>query len=111
MEEIVGDIEDEHDDDEEEMILDKGDGTFICSAKAELEDVEKVTGIAFNAGDIVDDVDTIGGLIFALTDRIPVRGEVINALGFEFRVIDADPRRIKTVILTISARRRRAPSG
>ncbi|MFK5981109.1 MAG: hemolysin family protein [Rhizobiaceae bacterium] len=108
MEEIVGDIEDEHDDEEEEMILDRGDGTFVCSAKAELEDVEAATGKAFNAGDIAEDVDTVGGLIIALVGRVPARGEVINALGFEFRVIDADPRRIKAVILTINVRRRRS---
>lgn len=111
MEEIVGDIEDEHDDEEEEMILDKGDGTFFCSAKAELEDVEAATGKTFDAGEIAEEVDTIGGLIFALIGRVPARGEVINALGFEFRVIDADPRRIKSVILTSNARRRRPPSS
>lgn len=108
MEEIVGDIEDEHDDDEEEMILDRGDGTFVCSAKAELEDVEAATGKAFNAGELAEDVDTIGGLIVALVGRVPARGEVINSLGFEFRVMDADPRRIKTVALTINAKRRRS---
>lgn len=107
MEEIVGEIEDEHDDEEEEMILDRGDGTFVCSAKAELEDVEAATGKAFNAGEIAEDVDTIGGLIVALVGRVPARGEVINSLGFEFRVMDADPRRIKTVAMTINARRRR----
>jgi len=56
-------------------------------------------------------VDTIGGLIFSLTGRIPVRGEVVNALGFEFSVIDADPRRIKRVQIAPAKRRRiRAPA-
>ena len=70
--------------------------------------MEAATGKAFNAGEFAEDVDTIGGLIVALVGRVPARGEVINSLGFEFRVIDADPRRIKTVALTINAKRRRS---
>jgi len=110
MEEIVGDIEDEHDNDEAELIHEKGEGVFICSAKAELEDIEEAIGESFNAGELAEDVDTIGGLIFSVLGRVPVRGEVINALGYEFRVLDADPRRIKTVELAKTARKR-ARSG
>ena len=107
VEVIVGDIEDEHDSAEDEpVILDKGDGVFVIDAKALLEDVAEAVGSDFQVGEHSEDVDTIGGLIYALTGRIPVRGEVIEGLGYEFRVLDADPRRIKRIELSISKRRR-----
>lgn len=107
VEVIVGDIEDEHDDDENEpQIVDKGDGIFLVDAKAELEDIVEVIGDDFQVGDHSEDVDTIGGLIFALIGRVPIRGEVIEGLNFEFRVVDADPRKIKKIELARSKRRR-----
>jgi len=105
VEEIVGEIEDEHDGDDV-FIQDKGDGTFICDAKAELDDIREQLGDEFAFGEHEDDVDTIGGLIFDITGRVPVRGEVISNNGFEFRIMEADPRRIKRVELVRSARRR-----
>ncbi len=105
VEEIVGEIEDEHDGDDI-LIQDKGDGTFICDAKAELDDIREHLGDEFAFGEHEDDVDTIGGLIFDITGRVPVRGEVISNNGFEFRVMEADPRRIKRVELVRSGRRR-----
>ncbi|GIL02844.1 MAG: ion transporter [Alphaproteobacteria bacterium] len=106
VEMVVGDIEDEHDDEDEPMIVDKGDGTFIVDAKAELDDVAAAVGSDFQVGEHSEDVDTVGGLIFALTGRVPVRGEIIEGLGYEFRVLDADPRRIKRIELAPSKRRR-----
>lgn len=105
VEEIVGEIEDEHDD-EEQYIQDKGDGTYICDAKAELDDIRELVGEDFSFGEHEDDVDTIGGLIFDITSRVPVRGEVISNNGFEFRILEADPRRIKRIELARSVRRR-----
>ena len=105
VEEIVGEIEDEHDD-EYILIEDKGDGTFICDAKAELDAIREQLGDGFAFGEHEDDVDTIGGLIFDITGRVPVRGEVISNNGFEFRIMEADPRRIKRVELARSSRRR-----
>jgi hemolysin (HlyC) family protein len=110
VEVIVGDIEDEHDDDEEPMIADRGDGVFIIDAKAELEDVAAAVGGDFSVGEFGEDVDTIGGLLFAMTGRVPVRGEIVEGLGYEFRVIDADPRRIRRIELA-PAKRRRARNG
>jgi len=105
VEEIVGEIEDEHDD-EDMLIQDRGDGTFICDAKAELDDIRELIGGHFVFGEHEDDIDTIGGLIFDITGRVPVRGEVIINNGFEFRIMEADPRRIKRVELVKSSRRR-----
>lgn len=94
---VVGDIEDEHDDDEV-MIAASGDGVFVADARAEIEDVVELIGDSFDAGHHEEDADTIGGLIFAALGRVPARGEVVNAVpGFEFQVMDADPRRIKKV--------------
>ena len=105
VEEIVGDIEDEHDD-EDVLVQDRGDGTFVCDAKAELDDIRELVGEDFTFGEHEEDVDTVGGLIFDILGRVPVRGEVINKHGFEFRVTEADPRRIRKVELLRPQRRR-----
>ncbi len=105
VEEIVGEIEDEHDD-TDVLIQETGDGIFVCDAKAELEDIREIMGDDFSFGEHEEDVDTIGGLIFDITGRIPVRGEVVNHNGFEFRVLQADPRRIRRVELLRSGRKR-----
>ena len=105
VEEIVGDIEDEHDD-EQNLIQEKDDGTYLCDAKAELEDLRELLGKEFSFGEHEEDVDTVGGLIFDILGRVPVRGEVISKNGYEFRVVDADPRRIRRVELLRSVRRR-----
>ncbi len=95
---IVGDIEDEHDEDELPTIMAEGDSSFVADARAELEDVVALIGPEFVLGEDKDDVDTIGGLVFSLVGRIPIRGELIPAPGpFEIEVLDADPRRIKRV--------------
>src|SRR5690606_3995707 len=97
VEMVVGDIEDEHDDDEP-MITRTGEGVFLVDAKAEIEDVTDAIGGAFAAGEHAEDVDTIGGMIFNTLGRVPVRGEVVQPIpGFEFHVLDADPRRVKRV--------------
>jgi len=105
VEEIVGEIEDEHDD-EDVLIQEKDEGSFICDAKAELDDLRTRIGDDFAFGEHEEDIDTIGGLIFDILGRVPVRGEVISKNGFEFRVLAADPRRIRRVELIRSARRR-----
>ncbi len=111
VEMVVGDIEDEHDDDEP-MITQAGDGVFIVDGKAEIEDVAQMIGGDFTPGEHGDSVDTIGGMIFHTLGRVPARGEVVQAIpGFEFHVLDADPRRVKRVRIVHSGkaeRRRRA---
>ncbi|TPI31078.1 HlyC/CorC family transporter [Mesorhizobium sp. B3-2-1] len=111
VEMVVGDIEDEHDDDEP-LITQTGDGVFIVDGKAEIDEVAKMIGEDFTAGEHGEYVDTIGGMIFNTLGRVPARGEVVQAIpGFEFHVLDADPRRVKRVRIVQSQkgeRRRRA---
>ena len=97
VEQIVGDIEDEHDD-EAAMIIAQADGSFVADARAGLEEAAERIGPAFAAGEESEDVDTIGGLLVTLAGRVPVRGEIIAGPGeFEVEVLDADPRRVKRV--------------
>lgn len=94
VEEIVGEIEDEHDDTAPLRFEQAGDGTAIADARLELDRLEAVTGRLLDEEDR-DEIDTLGGLVFALAGRVPVRGEVIrHASGLVFEVLDGDPRRI-----------------
>jgi len=106
VETVVGDIEDEHDDDPDPMISDLAEGGWIADARVELEDAAAAIGADFQIGDLTEEIDTLGGLVFNLAGRVPVRGELIvspDVSGFEFEILDADPRRIKR--LKISRRR------
>jgi CBS domain containing-hemolysin-like protein len=93
------------------MITQAGEGVFIVDAKAEIDDVAEKIGGAFSAGEHGEYVDTIGGMIFNALGRVPARGEVVQAIpGFEFHVLDADPRRVKRVRIVqsrVTDRRRR----
>ncbi len=96
VEEIVGDIDDEHDVDDEPQILAKSDGSFDADARAALDDFKEKTGIDLSEVQTEDDVDTLGGLVFAELGRVPVRGEIVVVeQGFEFEVLEADARRVK----------------
>jgi CBS domain containing-hemolysin-like protein len=96
VEEIVGDIDDEHDVDEEPQIIAKSDGSFDADARAALNDFFEKTGIDLTEVQTEDDVDTLGGLIFSELGRVPVRGEIVVVeQGFEFEVLEADARRVK----------------
>ncbi|WP_374828996.1 hemolysin family protein [Paenochrobactrum pullorum] len=114
VEMVVGDIEDEHDD-EEIMILQEADGIFVVDARADLDELTEKIGPSFAVGEHGEDVDTVGGLIFSVLGRIPSRGEVVQAIpGYEFHVLEVDPRRIRRVrIIPLSAadRRRQARAG
>lgn len=96
LEPIVGDIEDEHDDTESPTILPKGARCWDADARAEIAELETVVGCDIASDEEEDDVDTLGGLVFHVAGRVPERGEVIaHPSGFEFEVLDSDPRRIK----------------
>lgn len=98
VETVVGDIEDEHDEDEAAMLERVADGVWVADPRVPVEEVEEALGTDFELGDLGEEVDTLGGLVFSLVGRVPVRGELITARdlpGFEFEVLDADPRRIR----------------
>lgn len=98
VEEIVGDIDDEHDVDENPQIVKRGDGVFDADARIDLEDFKDKTGIDLITGREGDDVDTLGGLVFAELGRVPVRGEIVALpTGIEFEVLEADLRRVRRV--------------
>jgi CBS domain containing-hemolysin-like protein len=98
MEAIVGDIEDEHDEDEAPELHASDDGAFIAEARAPLDAVSEAVGFDFSSLPEAEEVDTIGGLIAAAAGRVPDRGEILRGPGeFEYEVLDADPRRIKRV--------------
>lgn len=102
VETIVGEIDDEHDDEDGPLVRPVLDGVYLADARADLDEVRAVIGPSFSFADYDEDVDTLGGLLFAALGRIPVRGEVIvsdDLPGWEVEVLDADPRRIKTVRL------------
>jgi CBS domain containing-hemolysin-like protein len=95
---IVGDIEDEHDDEEAPGILRQSDGSFVADARASLEDVIEAVGKGFDVGEALNNVDTLAGYLVSQVGRVPVRGELVpGPSGFEFEVLDADPRRVKKV--------------
>lgn len=105
LEAVVGDIEDEHDEADASQLKRVDENTLIADARVELEDLSDELGPNFQPGEAAEDVDTLGGLIINLVDRVPVRGEVIAKVrGFEFEIMQADPRRVKKIKIT---RRRR----
>ena len=98
VEQIVGDIADEHDEDALPSVVRQTDGSFLADARAGLEDVTATVGPEFDVGEVADEVDTLGGYLVMQFGRVPVRGELIpGPLGFEIEVLDADPRRVKKV--------------
>ena len=83
---IVGEIEDEHDLEEAPTVSQVADGVYIADARTELDDAAAVIGPEFQVGEKGEDVETIGGLVFAVTGRIPPKGEVVEAVpGLRFR--------------------------
>jgi len=96
IEEIVGEIQDEHDRIVRPKLLETADGELEADARVELSRLEAKLGVQLLEEDRRDDADTLGGLVFMLLDRVPARGEVIrHPAGLEFEVLDADPRRVK----------------
>jgi CBS domain containing-hemolysin-like protein len=108
VEQVVGEIDDEHDSDEPPAIMRQPDNSFIADARARLDDVRSVIGEEFVTGEAGEEVETLGGFLVSYVGRLPVRGEVISGPGnFEIEVLDADPRRVKR--LRIAERKERAP--
>ncbi len=96
VEQIVGDIEDEHDETEEANIISDPNLGLVASARTPVKELEDHIGIKLLDADEEEEIDTLGGLVFALVGRVPARGELVrHRSGVEFEVLDADPRRIK----------------
>ena len=96
VETITGDIADEHDEEDKPLVTERPDGTLDLDARLPVEQFEQRVGPVLTMVEREADIDTIGGLIFSLAGRVPSRGEVVtHASGLEFRVLDADPRRIR----------------
>ncbi|WP_224813593.1 transporter associated domain-containing protein [Hasllibacter sp. MH4015] len=96
IEQVIGEIEDEHDVEEAQHWTREDDGAFLALARAPLDEFESEIGLDLVDETEEEEVDTLGGLVFLLSGRVPARGEVVpHPSGVEFEVIDADPRRIK----------------
>lgn len=113
LEAVVGDIEDEHDDEDTALVKKERENVFQADARASLEELQETIGADFDPGELAEEAETLGGLVFSLIDRVPVKGEVITELkGFDFEIMQADPRRIRRVKIIRRARgiRRRPKS-
>ena len=98
IEEITGEIEDEHDQQNLPMLIKSSNNIFEASARVEIDELQKVTNINFLDSKLNEDIDTLGGLIFSIAGRVPQRGEIIrHDSGTTFEIRDADPMKIKSV--------------
>ncbi|MBM7067357.1 hemolysin family protein [Actibacterium sp. 188UL27-1] len=96
IEQVIGEIEDEHDPAEGSTWSEEKPGCYQALARTPLDEFEQVIGFRLADPEDQEEIDTLGGLVFMLTGRVPARGEVVpHATGAEFEVVDADPRRIK----------------
>jgi len=98
VEEIVGDISDEHDTDDEKLIKRLNENTYVADARVQISEVDKLLGVDLLTDEEEDEADTLGGLIFEMAGRLPARGEIIkHPSGLEFEILQSDPRRIKRI--------------
>ncbi len=96
VEEVIGEIEDEHDVVRGPSLVQRPDGTWLADARTTIEEFEERVGPMLTEDERAHDIDTLGGLVMSLTDRVPSRGELVtHSSGIAFEVVDADPRRIK----------------
>lgn len=96
VEQIVGEIADEHDEETAPGVIHQPDGSFLADARAKLEQVAAIVGPQFEVGEAANEVDTLAGYVVTRIGRLPVRGELVPGPGpFEIEVLDADPRRLK----------------
>jgi magnesium and cobalt transporter len=100
LEQIVGDIADEHDEDEAGLWVREAPDVYVADARMDLEDFETATGLSISLPDRDEEADTLGGVVFRLAGRVPERGEIVmHGDGHEFEILDADARRIKRLRL------------
>ena len=95
VEEIVGEIEDEHDEEAPPSLIEEAPGIALADGRVKLDDFEQRFG-QFADPEERAEADTLGGLVFYLANRVPSRGELIkHPSGIEFEIVDADPRRVR----------------
>ncbi|MEM7471652.1 MAG: hemolysin family protein [Pseudomonadota bacterium] len=98
IEQVIGEIEDEHDIDEADTWREEKPGIYLAQSRTPLDVFETEIGLRLSESDEDEEIDTLGGLVFLLTGRVPARGEVVkHPNGAEFEIVDADPRRIKRI--------------
>lgn len=111
VEQIVGDIEDEHDEEEAKLLVNRGRGIWDVDARAEIEDFAEEAGVDLSLPDYEDEIDTIGGLAFAIAGRVPQRGELIkHPSGVDIEIVEADGRRIRRLRLRLPSAAKRVES-
>ncbi len=105
IEQVIGEIEDEHDLEEGALWVEEKPGSFLVEARAPLEEFEAETRLKLRGYDEDDaEIDTLGGIVILYAGHVPARGEVIgHPNGCEFEVVDADPRRIKRLRVRLPA--------
>ncbi len=112
IEAVVGEIDDEHDDEEEAGVVARPGGLFEADARVLLEELEALLGATLSPPDLEEEIDTAGGLVATLAGRVPQRGEVIiHPDGYEFEVMEADPRRIRRLRIRPPQRAEAAAEG
>ncbi|SDY57835.1 magnesium and cobalt transporter [Jannaschia faecimaris] len=100
IEQVIGEIEDEHDQEEGKLWRQEKSGCYLALARTPIDDFEEEIGFKLVEAEDEEEIDTLGGLVFMLAGRVPERGEVIpHPSGAEIEVVDADPRRIKRLRL------------
>jgi len=100
VEEIVGEIEDEHDRNEGPSLLEQPDGAIDADGRAGIDDLESILSMDLLLDEVDEDIETLGGLVFAMLGRVPRVGEKINHPGgIQFEIIDADLRRVKRLLI------------
>jgi len=105
VEEIIGEIEDEHERAPGTMFVERPDSSLLADARASVEELEERMGVELVQGQRGEAIESVGGLLFSLVGRVPLRGEIItHPAGLEFEVLESDPRRVKRVCV-------KAPAG
>lgn len=98
VEVIVGDIADEHDIDEGNLIKPAEDGTYTADGRVDLSQLEELLKLDLLSDEDDEETDTLAGLVFKIAGRVPTRGEIIrHPNGLEFEILESDPRRVKKV--------------
>lgn len=107
IEQVIGEIEDEHDIAEGQLWVEEAPGCYLVQARVPIEELEGFLATSLAIDQDSEEFDTLGGLVFMLAGRVPARGEVVkHPNGLDFEVVDADPRRIKRLRIRTGASRR-----